>query len=178
MPPNSPSISTVPGYRIVRAGKRISQGPTVDNGLHGAAGTDRNQRMRSVAQQCDPAEGPLAQRITVVDVSEIGARIEHAFPLSTGSTSEVAFEYNGVRVAVECEVVRCKLDRSVLVGAPSYISGLRFVSPDDPSVGILLDMLRSMLKEDLSARRKLVSPRKAPAKKKGPAAKVARAKKK
>jgi hypothetical protein len=142
------------------------------------AGSTNKRRIDRVRLYAPISASMEEQRITVVDVSEIGARIEHAFPLSTGSTSEVAFEYNGVRVAVECEVVRCKLDRSVLVGAPSYISGLRFVSPDDPSVGILLDMLRSLLKEDLSARRKLVSPRKAPAKKKGPAGKVVRAKKK
>jgi len=117
------------------------------------------------------------QRITVIDVSEIGARIEHGFPLSTGSTSPIAFEYNDVRVEIACEVVRCKLDRSVIGGTPSYTSGLRFVSPDDPSVALLLEMLRSLVKEDLSARKKMVTKKKAPAKK-APAGKVARAKKK
>jgi len=117
------------------------------------------------------------QRITVIDVSEIGARIEHGFPLATGSTSPIAFEYNDVRVEIACEVVRCKLDRSVIGGAPSYTSGLRFVSPDDPSVALLLDMLRNLLREDLSARKKMVTKKKAPAKK-APVGKVARAKKK
>lgn len=112
------------------------------------------------------------QRITVIDVSEMGARIEHGFPLSTGSTTRIAFEHHDVRIEIECEVVRCKLDRSVLGGAASYSSGLRFVSPDDPSVGILLDMLRSVVREDLSARKKIAT------KKKAPAGKVVRASRK
>jgi hypothetical protein len=141
------------------------------------AGSTNKRRIDRVRLYAPISASVEEQRITVIDVSEIGARIEHGFPLSTGSTTEIAFEYHDIRVAIECEVVRCKLDRSVLGGTPSYTSGLRFVSPDDPSVGILLDMLRNVVREDLSARRKIATKKKAPAKK-APAGKVARAKKK
>lgn len=138
--------------------------------MAGASNKRRIDRVRLYA----PISASLEeQRITVIDVSEIGARIEHGFPLSTGSTTRIAFEYHDVRVEIECEVVRCKLDRSVIGGNPSYTSGLRFVSPDDPSVTLLLDMLRSLVREDFSARKKFATKTKA-AKKKAPAGKVAR----
>ncbi len=104
-----------------------------------------------------------SQRITVIDVSEVGARIEHTFPLATGSTTLITFKYGELNVAFECNVVRCKLDRSVIGGALSYTSGLRFVRPDDPSVGILLDVLHKVVEEDLGARRRLAAKKKAPA---------------
>jgi hypothetical protein len=105
------------------------------------------------------------QRITVIDVSEAGARIEHAFPLATGSEAEILFDYKGARVRVGCEVIRCKLDRSVLGGKPSYTSGLRFSTPHDPTVAVLLDMLHQVISEDLPARRKIAAKRKAETKK-------------
>jgi hypothetical protein len=123
----------------------------------------RIDRVRLYAPISASVEG---QRITVIDVSEIGARIEHPFPLSTGSATLIIFDYNDVSVGVECEVVRCKLDRSMIVGSPSYTSGVRFVSPDDPAVGILLEMLHSLVWEDLGARRKLAARTKKPAAKK------------
>lgn len=104
------------------------------------------------------------QRITVIDVSESGARIEHSFPLAIGSDAEIAFDYNSTQVRVACEVIRCKLDRSVLGGRPSYTSGLRFNDPDDPAVHLLLDILHQVISEDLPARKKIAARKKAAAK--------------
>lgn len=104
------------------------------------------------------------QRITVLDVSEAGARIEHPFPLSTGTSTQMVIDYNGGQVTVECEVVRCKLDKSIIGGTPSYTSGLRFVNPDDPSIDLLIELLHKVVTEDLPARERIVTrKKKAPA---------------
>jgi hypothetical protein len=99
-------------------------------------------------------------KITVVDISSIGARVEHGFPLNIGSHVRVDFEWESSVIGIECEVVRCKLDKSIFKDRISYTSGLRFTEPDGPTVRELMDLVSSVVKEDLDARREYAKKRK------------------
>ncbi len=72
--------------------------------------------------------------VTLVDLSTAGARIEHASPMKAGRTSRLTFDFQGAPIAVECMVVRSRLQRSkIRQGAIVYQSGLRFVNPAERS---------------------------------------------
>ena len=100
-------------------------------------------------------------KVTVVDVSSIGARLEHGFPLNIASHVEVAFDFDaeGTVVSVPCEVVRCKLDKSIFKDRISYTSGLRFSDPDGPAVRELMGLVSRIVKEDLDARKEYAKKR-------------------
>lgn len=61
----------------------------------------------------------------IVDLSLQGARIIHVQPLANGRTGRLRFRWLGHSVAVEAEVVRCRIERSVS-GSSLYSSGLRY----------------------------------------------------
>ncbi|MBI2214621.1 MAG: PilZ domain-containing protein [Acidobacteria bacterium] len=101
-------------------------------------------------------------KVTVVDISSIGARLEHGFPLNISAHVEVAFEFDaeGTVIAVPCEVVRCKLDKSIFKDRISYTSGVRFSEPDGTAVQELMNLVSHVVKEDLDARREYAKKRK------------------
>ena len=99
-------------------------------------------------------------KITVVDISSVGARMEHGFPLNIGAHVRVDFDWDEAVIGVECEVVRCKLDKSIFKDRISYTSGLRFTDPDGAAVGELINLVTSVVKEDLEARREYAKKRK------------------
>ena len=99
-------------------------------------------------------------KITVVDISSVGARLEHGFPLNIGAHVRVDFDWDDAVIGVECEVVRCKLDKSIFKDRISYTSGLRFTDPDGAAVGELMNLVTSVVKEDLEARREYAKKRK------------------
>ncbi|HEY5611781.1 MAG TPA: PilZ domain-containing protein [Thermoanaerobaculia bacterium] len=66
--------------------------------------------------------------VQLVDVSLLGARVEHTAPLSAGSVSTLTFPSGNQQVAIDSRVVRCKLERfrQGADGLPIYASGLLF----------------------------------------------------
>src|SRR5436309_6617604 len=74
-----------------------------------------------------------AAQVVLVDVSMLGARIEHSSPLATGQQARLGFQWDEESIAVECRIVRSRLER-FSVGADGltvYHSGLEFL--DTPS---------------------------------------------
>lgn len=74
-----------------------------------------------------------AHQVVLVDVSVLGARIEHNAPLgtATGASAMLAFRWEEEDINVECRVVRSRLER-FSVGADGltvYHSGLEFIDP-------------------------------------------------
>src|SRR5258708_22589130 len=74
-----------------------------------------------------------ANQVVVVDISVLGARIEHHTPLGTaaGDTGTLSFMLEDEQVTVDCRVVRSRLER-LSVGAHGltvYHSGLQFLDP-------------------------------------------------
>ncbi len=74
-----------------------------------------------------------SNQVVVVDISLLGARVEHHMPLgtATGGDAHLSFFWDDEPIEVECRIVRSRLER-FSVGADGltvYHSGLEFVEP-------------------------------------------------
>jgi len=69
-----------------------------------------------------------AAQVVLVDISVMGARVEHHTPLIAGAYSQLAFDWNEEKIAVECRIVRSRLERfsAGADGMTVYHSGLEF----------------------------------------------------
>jgi hypothetical protein len=69
-----------------------------------------------------------AAQVVLVDLSILGARIEHHSPLSAGTHSHLSFEWEGDRITAECRIVRSRLERfsTGSDGLTVYHAGLEF----------------------------------------------------
>lgn len=100
-----------------------------------------------------------ATQVVLVDVSMLGARIEHHTPLSTGQQAALAFRWDEEDIEVECRIVRSRLER-FSVGADGltvYHSGLEFVEPPAQTKAQLKKMIeifitRALEEQKLNAR--------------------------
>jgi PilZ domain len=98
-------------------------------------------------------------KVVLVDVSILGARIEHHTPLAAGSHSRLVFDWEGEEIGADCRIVRSRLER-FSVGADGltvYHSGLEFDSLDERSVANLRRMIgayitRALEEQKLNAR--------------------------
>jgi hypothetical protein len=96
-------------------------------------------------------------KVTLVDVSATGARIEHEFPLSRGKIVPLEFEFEGASMHIRCTVARCKLEKGE-AGA-LYRSGLAFAL-DDPALGDIRALIASVVTRDFDARKAHLKPKK------------------
>ena len=67
-------------------------------------------------------------QVVLVDVSLLGARVEHHIPLAAGGRAKLAFTFDDEEVWTDCRIVRSRLER-FSVGADGltvYHSGLEF----------------------------------------------------
>lgn len=73
--------------------------------------------------------------VLIVDLSTVGVRIEHEFPLTAARPVRLEFAHLAEKFSLRCEVVRCKLQKSGLSDTSTivYNSGLRFIDPGEPS---------------------------------------------
>lgn len=74
-----------------------------------------------------------SHQVVVVDVSVMGARVEHHMPLgtATGGQAHLSFRWDDEPIEVDCRIVRSRLER-FSVGADGltvYHSGLEFLEP-------------------------------------------------
>lgn len=100
-------------------------------------------------------------QVVLVDISVLGARIEHHVPLgtTTGNTANLAFRWEDEDVAVDCRVVRSRLER-FSVGADGltvYHSGLEFKEPTNTVRSTLKRIIggfiaRALYEQKLNAR--------------------------
>jgi hypothetical protein len=69
-----------------------------------------------------------ATQVVLVDVSVLGARVEHHVPLIAGAHSRLAFEWDYDLITVDCRIVRSRLERfsAGADGLTVYHSGLEF----------------------------------------------------
>jgi hypothetical protein len=68
-------------------------------------------------------------RVLLVDVSILGARVEHHVPLVAGALTLVSFRWEETEIASPCRIVRSRLERFSVGtdGLTVYHSGLEFV---------------------------------------------------
>lgn len=58
--------------------------------------------------------------VSIVDLSLLGARLEHRVPLAAGGHSHIEFAHGGETISADCRIVRSRLERGV------YRSGIEF----------------------------------------------------
>ena len=110
---------------------------------------NRGEKRRVQRIQLDQ---PIAARlgvhpVTIMDLSTTGLRVEHDFPLSAkGRTLRVSFTWGGVPVEVDCQVVRCRLQKSAFrPDTICYSSGLRFSTADAGSAVSVRRLVASLV---------------------------------
>lgn len=100
-----------------------------------------------------------AAQVVLVDVSMLGARIEHSSPLATGQQAPLGFQWDEESIGVECRIVRSRLER-FSVGADGltvYHSGLEFLDTPAETKAQLRKMIelfitRALDEQKLNAR--------------------------
>ena len=100
-----------------------------------------------------------ATKVLLVDLSILGARLEHHTPLVAGSHSTFAFGWEGEEITAECRIVRSRLERfsGGADGLTVYHSGIEFESLDRRSTATLKGMIgahitRALEEQKLNAR--------------------------
>jgi hypothetical protein len=100
-----------------------------------------------------------ATPVVLVDVSVMGARIEHHVPLAAGSHARLVFTFDEEEISTECRIVRSRLER-FSVGADGltiYHSGLEFDDAASETKKKLKEMIarfitRALEEQKLNAR--------------------------
>lgn len=95
-----------------------------------------------------PVSGTVAGvGVKIVDLSTVGVRVEHDFPLTAGRNVRLEFLARGERLQLTCEVVRSRLQRSVTgeSGTIVYNSGLRFVDPHESARAQVRELVASLV---------------------------------
>ena len=100
-----------------------------------------------------------ATQVVLVDLSVLGACIEHHMPLPTGQQGKLMFTWDDESIQMECRIVRSRLER-FSVGAEGltvYHSGLEFVDPSPESLAAVKKMIevfitRALDEQKLNAR--------------------------
>jgi hypothetical protein len=84
-----------------------------------------------------------AQGAVIVDINEVGARIEHFAPLTLGRSATLVFEWLTTRIELEASVVACKVHRFVSGqhGGTVYQSGLTFTRVTEETARAMRDMM-------------------------------------
>jgi hypothetical protein len=94
-------------------------------------------------------------RVTLLDLSLDGARIEHTFPLARGRELTLHLEQSQKQIDITCEVRRCNLVKRD--GGVEYCSGLHFTNVPSESMVALREIIADTVKRDFQARRQMLS---------------------
>jgi hypothetical protein len=117
--------------------------------LSGSGDKRRRQRVHLLSPIQAEIEG---QRVGLIDISTIGARVEQSFALPVGSEVELTLRLGDQSRQVRCTVSRCWLDRSAGRDAIVYAAGLDFSDSDEETRAAVLELIRSVVAADLEAR--------------------------
>jgi hypothetical protein len=117
--------------------------------VSGSGDKRRRQRVRLLSPIQAEIEG---QRVALIDISTVGARVEQPFALSVGSEVELTLRLGEQSRQVCSTVSRCWLDRSAGRDAIVYAAGLDFADADEETRAAVLAIIRSVVAADLAAR--------------------------
>jgi hypothetical protein len=100
-----------------------------------------------------------ATQVRLVDVSVLGARVEHHVPLLAGGRTRLSFRWDDEEIVTECRIVRSRLERFSVGGdgLTIYHSGLEFENVAPEMRGRLKAMIarfisRALEEQKLNAR--------------------------
>jgi len=88
-----------------------------------------------------------AQGVVIVDIHELGARIEHFAPLSPGNGAMLVFDWQSVRIEMHATVVACRVHRfsQGRDGGTVYQSGLSFTNPAPEALAALHELMATSI---------------------------------
>jgi hypothetical protein len=86
-------------------------------------------------------------QVVLVDISLMGARVEHHVPLAAGAYCRLSFDWNDEPISVNCRIVRSRLERFSAGpdGLTIYHSGLEFEGLNRPAKAQLKEMIASFI---------------------------------
>jgi hypothetical protein len=88
--------------------------------------------------------------VIIVDLSTVGARVDHQFPLAAGRRVRLEFSCEGERVSLFCDVTRCKLQKSNGNGSVVYSSGLRFSEISEETAAALRRVIAGFVGREIA----------------------------
>ena len=120
---------------------------------------NRTRRVQRV-HLAQPLVGRLGSiQVVIVDVSTLGARVEHTTPLQAGGKARLTFVWEDEEMSMECRIVRSRLERFSVGsdGLTVYHSGLEFEDVEPPVRARLKAMIgeyiaRALEEQKLNAR--------------------------
>lgn len=88
-----------------------------------------------------------AQGVVIVDIHELGARIEHFAPLTVGRTTALVFQWQSTRIETQATVVACRVHRFAdgSNGGTVYQSGLSFTNPSAEAMQALRELMQTAI---------------------------------
>jgi hypothetical protein len=96
-----------------------------------------------------PLTGRLgATEVRLIDLSVLGARVEHARPLAAGGHARIAFDWDGEPIAADCRIVRSRLEKGV------HRSGIEFVDLPTKLRGLIRSLIETHLRRAFDEQRR------------------------
>jgi len=94
-------------------------------------------------------------RVSILDLSTTGARVEHSFPLSSGRRLRLDFLWEEELISLQCDVTRCIVaGQRNGASAVGYSSGLQFCEPALTSRESLKNIISEIVMRDLESLKK------------------------
>ena len=101
-----------------------------------------------------PVIGQLpAGNVIVADLSIVGSRVDHQFPLAAGRRVRLDFSCEGEKLSIVCDITRCKLQRTSANGGVLYSSGLRFCELSEETSASLRRVIAAFVSRHLAQRK-------------------------
>ena len=93
-----------------------------------------------------------AQGVVVVDIHELGARIEHFAPLAVGKNATLVFDWQSKRIETTATVMGSRVHRFADGGdgATVYQSGLSFVDPSPEAMAALRELMATSISRSVA----------------------------
>jgi hypothetical protein len=90
-------------------------------------------------------------QVVLVDISVLGARIEHHVALAAGTRARLQFEWDGEPIVADCRIVRSRLERFSVGtdGLTVYHSGLEFGDLVEKTSGAIKRMIAVFISKAL-----------------------------
>jgi|SRR5947207_543019 len=96
-----------------------------------------------------------ASQVVLIDLSILGARVEHHTPLTAGAFTYLSFRWNDEEIAADCRIARSRLERfsTGANGMTIYHSGLEFEEIAAETTAQLKRMIESFITRALEEQR-------------------------
>jgi|GEM_PF-2871742 len=86
-----------------------------------------------------------ASAISIINLSTVGAGIEHVMALTPGKRGRLEFFWGAHRLSLSCEIVRTKVKKGSPPDVPVYVTGLAFYDETETALTTLRKLIGDVL---------------------------------